>query len=123
MLQRCNNPNSDKYENYGNRGIQVKWETVEDFVKDMLPTWEPGLSIDRIDNDGDYEPGNCRWATPEIQNQNQRTTKLTSISVSDIRQLHKEKPSLSQADIAKRFGVSRRNINFVLTKQTWMNVA
>jgi hypothetical protein len=74
MKQRCQNPNNGRYSYYGGRGIKVceRWQDFIPFMEDMLPTWKPGLSIDRINNDGNYEPFNCRWATRSVQNSNQR---------------------------------------------------
>jgi hypothetical protein len=75
MLNRCNNPNDAGYVNYGGRGIQVRWPAFEDFLTYILATigrCPPGFSIDRIDNDGHYEPGNVQWATRSMQNGNRR---------------------------------------------------
>lgn len=76
MKQRCLNPNASKYRDYGARGITVcdRWLTFENFYADMGVRPE-GKTLDRIDNDGNYEPGNCRWATPAQQSQNQRPQK------------------------------------------------
>lgn len=74
MKQRCLNPNYHRFPEYGGRGIAVcdRWLTFESFYADMgdKPVDGQRWSIDRIDNDGDYEPGNCRWATVSEQNRN-----------------------------------------------------
>lgn len=72
MIQRCTNPNSAHFDRYGGRGITVckRWRhSFSNFLSDMGP--KPiGLSIDRIDNDGNYKPSNCRWATKAQQSSN-----------------------------------------------------
>lgn len=79
MLDRCTNPNLEGYSRYGGRGIRVceEWEKdVTAFyghVSQLPHCGERGYSLDRIDNDGNYEPGNVRWATMQEQGRNRRT--------------------------------------------------
>lgn len=78
IYYRCKNPNNKWYCNYGGRGIKMceRWESIENFIEDMHPTYEKGLEIDRIDNNGNYEPDNCRWVTRKINSNNKRTNRI-----------------------------------------------
>ena len=79
MRQRCYDPNAEKYKNYGGRGIRICDDWYNDFSK--FYTWslkngaKKGLTIDRIDNDGNYEPNNCRWVSLKTQARNKTTTR------------------------------------------------
>lgn len=88
ILYRCNNPESRGYERYGGRGITVCAEWADAgtgavaFVRWALGAgWAPGLEIDRVDNDGNYEPDNCRWVTHIINCYNRGITHIRTIPI------------------------------------------
>ncbi len=74
MLQRCYNPHNAKYSNYGGRNIKVcdRWKNFTNFYVDMGKKPSLDHSLDRRNNDGDYSPSNCRWATRSQQQMNKR---------------------------------------------------
>lgn len=80
MRRRCDNPNHKFFKNYGGRGIKVcdKWSGSFESFRDWAVAngYRPGLTIDRVDNDGNYEPGNCRWSTWSEQARNRRNTTI-----------------------------------------------
>lgn len=74
LRSRCNNPNNPRYKDYGKRGIKVcvRWDSFENFLKDMGPPPSSKHSLDRINNNKGYSPKNCRWALPKEQYANTR---------------------------------------------------
>lgn len=74
MVDRCSKPKHISYKNYGARGIKVceRWNDVSNFIEDMFPSFKDGLSLDRINPNGNYELSNCRWATKNVQSRNTR---------------------------------------------------
>lgn len=81
MRYRCNTPTSADYPRYGGRGIKVceRWQSLENFLADMGKMPFPNATIERENVNGDYEPGNCRWATMKEQAENRQNTKWVEI--------------------------------------------
>ena len=98
MFGRCERPSSNRFESYAGRGISIceRWRDFDLFLADMGEASGPEYSIERIDNDGDYEPGNCRWATPIEQARNRRTTRWVTF----------RGETLSLAEWAERLGAN-----------------
>ena len=117
MKARCQNPNRSDYERYGGRDIKVceRWQDFANFLADMGEKPE-GLTLDRIDNDGNYEPGNCRWATPKEQIQNRREIKdrknqYLFIAISEHGTMI---ASNNQHEFARQYGLDQCSINHCL---------
>lgn len=83
MKQRCNSPKHTAYKNYGGRGIKICKEWEHDFKAfydwSIANGYNPELTLDRIDNNGNYEPSNCRWATIKEQSYNRRTNRNLTV--------------------------------------------
>ena len=101
MKHRCNNSASHNYHLYGGRGISVhpRWSDFVNFLADMGDRPE-GTSLDREDPDGDYCPGNCRWATSKQQARNRRTSVLTEV----------DGVLMNLVDVADDFGIPRTTL-------------
>lgn len=108
MKQRCFNDNHQKYADYGGRGISVceRWrDSFEAFYADMGDRPE-GMSLDRVDPDGNYEPSNCRWATQKQQMNNRRAT---------VRPVWFQGESYTVSEFARRIGVKRSLVQYRLS--------
>lgn len=110
MLTRCSNKNDKSYKNYGARGISVceRWHKLANFIADMGPRPSRKHTIDRIDNDGNYEPGNCRWATRLEQGSNKRTNRF--LNIGGLR--------MTLTEASRRFSISEATVRQRL-KRGW----
>jgi hypothetical protein len=115
MKYRCENPGNDSYPDYGGRGIKVcnRWQDFDTFEEDIEREIGPrpdGMTLDRIDNNGNYEPGNVRWANSTLQNRNKRSVAKVSdeeIAVCLIRWRAGE----SVSSLAREHGVHNSTMN------------
>lgn len=122
MITRCTNSNTAGWKHYGGRGIRVcdRWRGREGFERFLVdvgvrPT---GKTLDRIDVNGHYEPGNVRWASAKQQARNQRTTVLDDVAVSQIRWLVRE-GGHSQTSVARAWGISQSHVSLVVREKLW----
>jgi len=111
MLRRTTNPDDSAYPHYGGRGIAVceRWQSLDGFLADMGPTYADDLTLERVDVGGDYEPGNCRWATVAEQARNKRNTRL----------LEFRGRALVISDWAKVLGVSAKTLTSRIYQYGW----
>lgn len=117
MRQRCNNPKNPKYARYGGRGIKVcdEWQDISGFLAWAIKSgWKEGLSIDRIDNDGNYCPENCRWVSMSENSRKKRTTKIDLITAQEIRSRSGE----DWYKLAKEYNCTHGNIWFIMNNFT-----
>ena len=82
MIRRCNNPKRKDYKDYGLRGIAVcnEWLDINNFISDMYPSYKEGLTLDRINPNGNYEKSNCRWANKTVQARNTQRLRKDNMS-------------------------------------------
>jgi hypothetical protein len=116
MIQRCDNPKCKAYPNYGGRGIKVcdRWYDYRKFHEDVIEGYADHLTIDRIENDGHYQPGNIQWSTRTVQNRHNRHTVLTQDDVDFIRQ-----SILPTAQIARMLKVAYGTVASARNYKSW----
>lgn len=117
---RCCNPSDRNYPDYGGRGLSMCQEWRDSFLAfyhHIGPRPSPDHSLDRIDNDRGYEPGNVRWATRAQQARNRRATLLSPLDALLIRQMHLR--GARAAVLAHAFGVSRGTVDGIVAGRKW----
>ncbi len=118
MIDRCINPRNISFRTYGGKGISVcdRWLRIENFVADMGLRPE-GLTLDRIDSNGDYEPTNCRWAHILDQQRNRSFVKCSIKTAEQIRFLSRK--GYRQRDIADLVGLSQSVVCRIINGNAW----
>lgn len=122
MLARCRYLERDEKRKHGARGISVceRWQVFDNFLADMGERPE-GYTLDRINNDGDYEPGNCRWATPVEQARNRRNSRMTFPTAVEVALARlRGEPC---ASISERFGCSESLPREIASGRTWKDAS
>jgi len=119
MKGRCLRISHPKFPRYGGRDIKIcrEWLTADGFLKWAIASgWKEGMTIDRINNDGDYDPSNCRWISMSENSRKKRTTKITFDQAINIRSraLNGE----CEYDLAREFGVVHGTIWFIVNNFT-----
>ena len=125
MKNRCLTPTNDSFHNYGGRGITVcpEWANKLNGYTNFRD-WSlnngylDNLEIDRINNDGNYQPNNCQWLTREENKLKQRRNVLTLELANEIRELHNMK-RLSIKEMAKKYKVGQRQIYYIINNKQW----
>jgi hypothetical protein len=120
MLQRCQNTKHPSYPRYGGRGISVceLWtESFSAFLTDIGPAPSARHSLDRTDNDGGYEPGNCRWVLPIVNGRNRPSTKLSELKADQIRNL--AYIGIATSVIARQFGIDPSFTKKIINGKRW----
>jgi len=121
MKLRCYNKNNARFHRYGGRGITVceRWRnSFIAFFEDMGPKPFPKAQIDRIDNDGNYEPGNCRWVTSAENIKNTSSAKLTMQKVREIRKRYKTE-DITQKALSLIYKIEQSVMSRIINNKRW----
>lgn len=120
MRARCQRPSHPSYKNYGGRGITIcaRWDVFENFLTDMGRRPGTGFSLGRINNDGNYEPGNCRWETTAEQAGNKRESRMphAKLTLQDRDFILRNSGVMSQRAIANLLGVSQALVSRIVRR-------
>ena len=124
MKQRILNPNNKSFKDYGGRGITICPEWTNDYIAfgdwALNNGYKEGLEINRINNNGNYEPSNCNFVTHSENMRNQRKTILTMEIANEIRNLWNT-GNYTQQELADKFGISQVLISLIINNKRWEN--
>jgi hypothetical protein len=124
MRARCNRQSHARFHNYGGRGIFVcdTWNmSFEAFVKDVGSDYKPDLQLDRINNNGNYEPGNTRWVDAKTNVRNSRIIKIDAQDAGAIKSMLVF--GSTQSEIARDFGISKGIVSDIGRNRTWTDIS
>ena len=115
MHARCYDPENNRFYRYGARGISVcpRWHDFALYLEDVLPSYKVGLTLDRVDNDGDYTPQNFRWASYKTQGRNRPATIVGKAEIAEMRAMYLS-TGCTQRDVGEAFGYCRDTVKHYL---------
>lgn len=127
IWHRCNNPKNKYYKYYGGRGIEFRFKNADEFVNYVIKKLQidpHGLDIDRINNDGHYEPGNIRLVTHKENMQNRRPQKGIKLSERDVRMIIYmwRTGEFTQPEIAKVFGIKQPHVSNIVNGKSYKHI-
>lgn len=123
MRGRCNRLTNSRYHRYGGRGISVckEWNNPINFVNwAMSHGYKRGLTLDRIDNNGNYCPENCRFVSIRDNNRNSSNTHLNVVDIENIRAEYR-RTHRRQVDIAADYGITQQTVSRIINFRPWKN--
>lgn len=122
MKRRCYDPSVPQFKDWGGRGIKVCDDWLNNFKAfydwALLNGWRKRLVLDRENNDGNYEPSNCRFVTYKVSNRNQRRITLNEASVAQLRSLHQS--GYSKQMLANLFNISTASVRHIVNLKQWV---
>ena len=125
MKARCYNLKHNSYKDYGGRGITVCPEWANEYItfRDWALNngYKEGLQINRINNNGNYEPNNCNFVTPQENCQNRTTTILTKNLIIEIKYLW-DTGNYTQYELAEKYGIDKSHISRIVSNKNWKNI-
>ena len=123
IKQRCLNLNSEDYPDYGGREIIICPEWINDYTKfrdwALNNGYKEGLQINRINNDGNYEPNNCNFVTAKENSRNRRGQKIKNIEMADEIRVLYATGNYIQQELAEKYGVKRNRISIIVNNKNW----
>ena len=121
LRNRCNNPKTPDFHYYGGRGIRVcpQWDYFVVFAADVGAHPGSGMTLDRIDNDKDYEPGNVRWATRQTQARNRPGYNVLDKPTADAIRAAYAAGGVTQTVLAQRHGITQTHVSRVIRGRMW----